>query len=163
VRFYDPKAVRDFSKRLTRDKSAQANQTNAVRQALSTLLERTNASVRSTPRSNQGEVHRSSGAGLRGQRGEAHNAAISSDPNLNRVLRVNIVDRLAKEYGATGTPYELRASGCVPRQHFLAMNDAEVKRSSASGIPKDQTCISHFTVIMPDAENRSSATCWPLS
>jgi hypothetical protein len=38
VRFYDPRAVRDFSKRLTRDKSAQAKQTNAVRQALSSLL-----------------------------------------------------------------------------------------------------------------------------
>jgi hypothetical protein len=154
VRFYDPKAVRDFSKLLTRDKSAQTKQTNAVRQVLSSLL---------------GEDQRFSSFNVKietkekfievleqvcvANAEEAHNGAISSDPNLNRILRVNLVDRLAKEYGRDRDALRSYVLQVVSRARtFLAVNDAEVGRSAA-GIPKDQTKIENFTIIMPDAES----------
>ena len=167
VRFYDPGAVRDFSKRLTRDRSAQAKQTNAVRQALSSKLGEGQrfSSFNATIETKEKFIEVLEQVCVANAE-EAHNAAITSDPTLNRVLRVNIVDRLANAYGRDRDALRSYVLQVVSRAStFLPMNNAEVGRAvrtartpdqqqSPAAIQRDLTCISHFTVIMPDAENR---------
>ncbi len=153
VRFYDPKATREFSKRLVRDRSAQTMQTNAVRQAIAALLgEDQRFSSFNTKIETKDKFVEVLEKICVANAEEAHNAAISSDPNLNKILRVNIVDRLANEYGRNTEALRGYIKGVVERaQTFLVMNGNEVKRLKS----EDQTCISNFTIIMPDAENRA--------
>ena len=99
IRFYDPTTIRDFAKRLVRDKVEQAKQTNAVRVKIAELLgddqkfSTLNAKIDTEKFIEALELTCVKSAE------DAHNVAISTDPTLTRILRVNIVERLQKEYG----------------------------------------------------------------
>lgn len=152
VRFYDPKAVREFSKRLVRDKSAQITQTNAVRQAIAVLLgdDQRFSAFNSRIETKEKFIEILEQVCVTNAE-EAHNAAISSDSNVSRVLRVNIVDKLAKEYGRNTEALRGYVQEVVQRaQTFLVMDAAEVQRQKS----EDRTRISTFTIFMPEAEDR---------
>jgi hypothetical protein len=157
VRFYDPKTVDDFARRLIRNKAEQLKQTNAVRQAIGALLGDDQNQKFSTFNAKIDSKEKFIGVLEKtcvNSAEDAHNSAISNDPNLNRILRVNIVDRLAKEFGQNKDALRRYVLDVVSRARtFLAMNSAEVGRAGP-GIPRDQTCVSYFTIILPDAENK---------
>jgi hypothetical protein len=153
IRFYDPKIVKDFSKRLVRDKVEQTKQANSVRQTLSELLAEDqrfsafNAKVNKEKFINALELTCVKSAE------EAHNTAISKDPTLSRILRVNIVDQLYKEYGNNRQALRSYAIDVVSRaRSFLPLDDSEPR--NGPGVPAGDTCFSYLTIIMPDAENQ---------
>ena len=155
VRFYDPRTVENFAKRLTRDKSEQVRQTNAVRQAIAGVLgeDQKFSAFNAKIETKEKFIGILEQVCLKSAE-EAHNNAISNDPNLKRILRVNIVDQLAKEFGQNRDALRRYVIDVVSRARtFLALNTAEVGRAGA-GIPRDQTCVSYFTIILPDAESK---------
>ena len=75
-------------------------------------------------------------------------------PTLTRILRVNIVERLQKEYGNDREALRSYAIDVVSRaRSFLPLDDSEPR--TGPGVPVGESCFSCFTIIMPDYEDKA--------
>ena len=154
VRFYRPQEVIDFARELTRDGPAQSQQASAVRLALIHQLGDNptfgafNARI---PRQMfldtlERECERAAV--------EAHNNLLSADRNRVRLLGVNIVDQLAREYSGRIEPLKkfigelVKAAG-----NYVTFEPTEVSKT-ARRVLQVPTRLRSFTVILPkSAEN----------
>lgn len=154
VKFYNPEAVKDFTKILVRDKERQHNQTKAVRdKLLAQLGEHPNFSEFNRKMSGENftnvlEVECADSAQ------KAHEILVADSKNNNRLLGDSIIERLYQQFGGNIEAVEAYVDKLVKiAGNYVTFRSKEVDLKDDS-IPKVPTCISSFTVIMPRSNTR---------
>jgi len=157
VRFYDPSIVRDFSKRLVKDKSTQAKQCARVREALGELMgedQRFTVFNQKITRDKFTDVLEST---CEESAVAAHNDLIAIDPAVGRVLKVNIVERLHRQFANDREALRDFVNDVVGRARtFLPLEASEVGKTGP-GIPPDLPN-SSFTIILPETQELKQFT-----
>jgi hypothetical protein len=150
IRFYQPTAVKDFTRALVLDRPTQAKQTGAVRNALVSLLgENQNFGTFNT-RIGRDKFISVLETICERNAIEAHNTHVAASAERSRILEVSIVERLYREYG--GNPEALRAyvMSVVSRaKSYLGFNDAEVKRQGPGTLQGG--FFQYLSIIVPEA------------
>jgi hypothetical protein len=151
VRFYKPGVVKDFVKSMVRDKSLQMKQTTAVRQAITSLLGDnrtfTSFNVR-IPREKFVAVLEST---CEQSSVDAHNTFIAESKDRQRVLGVNIIDRLSREYG--GNPEALRSYVIGILTHAKVYVRFSGNEEGKRGPGTVGNKVSALTIILPDSQD----------
>jgi hypothetical protein len=154
VRFYRPQEVIDFAHELTRDRPLQNQQINGVRLALigqlgdSPTFGAFNARISRQMFLDTLEHHCERAAI------EAHNNVLAANRNRVRLLGVNIVDLLAREYSGRTEPLKKFITDLVKAAgNYVTFEPIEVGKT-ARGVLNVPTRLHSFTVILPkSAEN----------
>ncbi len=152
VRFYKPSAIKDFARNLERDKAEQQKQTAAVRAGLADLLGDTQDFATFNKRLPKTRFIDALEIICQQRSSEAHNAFVASNRSRAPILQVSVIDRLFREYGGNREALRTYILGVVSRaRNYLRMNPAEVQ-AVGPGIPQQtQSCMSCFTIILPEA------------
>lgn len=153
IKFYNPDHVKHFSNTLTRDKGIQSAQTNRIRNLLiSTLGDLKTFAYFNSRFSIDSFLDLLENISEKNAT-EAHNNFIANNKDTARILNVNIIEKLHKEYGGNDEnlrKYITDISGMAGK--YLQFDFAEMQKS-APGIPQGvQTAVSQFSVIMPDSK-----------
>jgi hypothetical protein len=154
VRFYRPQEVIDFARELTRNGPLQSQQANSVRLALIHLLGDNPTFGAFNARISrqmffdilERECERSAV--------EAHNNLLASERDRVRLLGINIVDQLAREYSGRNEQLKKFIGDLVKAAgNYVTFEPTEVSKT-ARGVSRAPTCLRSFTVILPkSAEN----------
>lgn len=151
IRFYNPTAVKDFTKALVRDRVEQQKQTNAVRSELARLLGETPNFATFNARIGRQKFIGVLETTCERMAIEAHNNQVAGNPDRSRILGVSVIERMQREYG--GNPDSLRSYviKVVSRaKNYLCFNDAEVKRQGP-GVTTGGF-VSYLTIMLPEAK-----------
>jgi hypothetical protein len=154
VRFYRPQEVINFAHELTRDHPLQNQQVNGVRLALigqlgdSPTFGAFNARISRQMFLDTLERHCERAAI------EAHNNVFAANRDRVRLLGVNIVDQLAREYSGRTEPLKKFITDLVKAAgNYVTFEPTEVGKT-ARGVLNAPTRLHSFTVILPkSAEN----------
>lgn len=155
IRFYNPAVVKAFGKSMVLNEEQQKFQTAAVRTALTEMLgdnvsfavfnQRLNAQLFEDVLSN---------TCLRTAT-EAHDAIVTAKKAPEGVLKISVVDRLYKQYGANREALRGFVTKVVSRaKNFIVFDPAEVNRVVA-GNENLGSMYSFSTIILPQAPDQA--------
>jgi hypothetical protein len=151
VRFYDPEAVKDFTKALTLDHELQKTQTNTVRTALTGLLGESRSFGTFNTRVGRNAFIALVESSCQESAVAAHNNAVSSNADRTRILQVSIVERLSREYAGNSEGLRAYARHVVGHARtYLGFNDAEVRRQGP-GAFQGGGAVSYLAIMLPEA------------
>jgi hypothetical protein len=150
VRFYKPDVVKDFVKSMVRDKMLQSKQAAAVRQAIVALLGDsltfTSFNVR-IPREKFIAVFEST---CEQNAIDAHNNYIAENKDRPRVLGVNVIDRLYREYGGNQEALRSYVIGILSHaKNYLRFNGNEEGKRGPGTVGAKTSAL---TIILPDLQ-----------
>jgi len=155
VRFYDPKIIKDFCRKLETDEEIQKQQTDRLRSNLLELVGENPTFLKFTqiPKTRISEVMESS---CKSSVEDAHNqvqAVMRKDP----IFGASILDKIQEKYGDNPTKLRAFVTDLAEKaQVFLAFDAAEKNKVGVKGqIEGDGAAIAvrDFTVILPKANN----------
>ena len=151
IRFYNPSAVKDFTKALILDQDEQKKQTNAVRTALAVLLGESQNFAMFNTRIGKERFVNVLEVTCERNAVEAHNNAVAANVDRARILQVSIVERLYKEYSGNAEALRSYIMSVVSRaRNYLCFNEAEVKRQGP-GTFQGAGFFSYLAIILPEA------------
>jgi len=160
IRFYNPETVKNFAKALVCDRTEQQKQTTTVRAALARLLGEdqnfSNLNLR-IPKEKFIEVLES--ISLKNVTA-AHNNYVAAHSDRARILQLNVLERLQREY--TENPEALRAylGSVVSRaKNHLCFNETEVTRQGP-GTFQASEFVSYLSMILPEAPGLTDFLEW---
>lgn len=154
VRFYKPDVVRDFAKTMVRNEQQQKLQAAAVRTALAGALGETPSFTTFNSR-----VKEQTFRDIVEQKSEqdvviAHDAIVSADNTRDRVLNVNVLERLEKEYGGNREALRSYISQIVSKaKDQIVFSGAEVSRA-VPGNDSLGPMFRYSTVIIPEGKDQ---------
>ncbi len=151
IRFYEPEKVKDFAKALVRDRGEQQKQTATVRNEVAKLLGDTQNFATFNSRVNRPKFISVLEECCERSAVEAHNNLVAGNPDRQRILGVNVIERLQREYG--GNPDSLRGYviNVVSRaKNYICFNDAEVRRQGPGTTGGGFT--SYLSILLPEAK-----------
>jgi len=155
VRFYKPDAVKDFAKTMVRNAEQQKLQAAAVRIAIAGALGDTPSFTTFNSRIKEQTfrdiVEKTSEQDVI----VAHDAIINADNTRDRVLRVNVLERLEKEYGGNRDALRSYITQIVSKaRNQIVFNPSEISRT----VPGNESLGSMFrysTVILPEGKDQA--------
>jgi hypothetical protein len=154
VRFYRPQEVIDFARELTRDGPLQSQQASGVRLALMRQLGDNPTFGAFNGRVSRQMFFDTLERECERAAVEAHNNLLASD--RVRLLGVNIVDQLAREYSGRNEPLKKFIGDLVEaagNYNYVTFEPTEVSKTTR-GVLRVPTRLRSFTVILPkSAEN----------
>ncbi len=154
VRVYRPQEVIDLARELTRDGPLQSEQASGVRLALIYQLGDNPTFGAFNARISRQMFFDTLERQCERAAVEAHNNLLAADRNRVRLLGVNIVDQLAREYSGRGESLKKFIGDLVKAAgYYVTFEPTEVSKT-ARGVLRVPTRLQSFTVILPkSAEN----------
>jgi len=149
VRFYRPQEVIDFARELTRDGPLQSQQASGVRLALIRQLGDNPTFGAFNARVSRQMFFDTLERECERAAVEAHNNLLASDRNRVRLLGVNVVDQLAREYSGRNEALKKFIGDLVKAAgNYVTFEPTEVNKT-ARGALRVPTRLRSFTVILP--------------
>lgn len=151
VQFYNPEAVKDFTRRLVLDKRVQQGQSSRVRAALLGLLGDNPGFASFNQRLLTQQVLDLFEVACEKESQAAHDEAIVSHPDLSRSHQfgVNLVDKLAREFSGSDERIKKYMHDLVRYAgNYLVFDEGEMRRQAA-GVPTNADATRGFYVLMP--------------
>jgi len=150
IRFYHPDTVKDFTKSLVRDRTAQQKQSGTVRIALAALLGEAQNFTNFNARISKEKFIDVLESTCVKNATDAHNNYVAANRDLSRILQVSIIERLYREYAGNRDALRSYVISVVSRaKNYLCFNDLEVKRQG-SGTAQGGF-VSYLSIILPEA------------
>ncbi len=153
IRFYNPATVKAVAKSMILNEERQRVQTDAVRTTITQLLGENPSFWSFNRRLNQQALNDVLSTTCQRTATDAHDAMVSSKKVPEGVLKVRIIDRLAKQFGMNREALRAYITSVVSRaKTFLVFDDSQTARS-IEGNDSLQEMYSHSTIILPKADD----------
>src|SRR6266481_2007878 len=156
VRFYEPAAVKAFTKELTIDLAEQRKQTSRVRSRLADLLGDKQTFSAFNTRISEGRFVDVLESTCEENSVEAHQEFSARFPDRARVLQVSLIEMLRKEYEGNDERLRSYIQGVMSMsKNYLRLEPSEIQYVGP-GIPAandsaNAVCVSNLTIIAPEA------------
>ena len=155
VRFYDPTVVHEFAKNLIKDKRIQNTQSNTIRaHIIKQLGDKPDFSAFNNRMIKQRLLdileYRCEEEAI-----NAHTNILNSNPDATRLLGLNIIEKMYREFGGDRGRVRQFIQELVSSAGNYMIFDREEVNKQGDGIPSSPSKISMITVIMPKAQELS--------
>jgi Tubulin like len=156
IRFYNPAAVKAVARSMILDEERQRLQTSVVRTAITQLLGENPSFWTFNQRLSQQALNDVLQTTCQRTSTEAHDALVASRKIPEGVLKVRIIDRLAKQYGTNREALRAYIASVVSRaKTFLVFDESQALASSGDANDSIQDMYSHSTIILPKADDQA--------
>ena len=155
VRFYRPQEVIDFARELTRDGPLQSQQASGVRLALLHQLGDNPTFGAFNARISRQIFFDALERECERAAIDAHNNLLASNRDRPRLLGVNIIDQLAREYSGRNEQLKKFISDLVKAAgNYVTFEPTEISKT-ARGVPRSPTRLHSFTIILPKSADNA--------
>jgi hypothetical protein len=161
VRQYDPDKVRSFTNGLTRDRAEQKKQATQAREELVKLLGDRLNFANFAEKITKGVLKDTVESSCKASAKAAHADALASNPERGKVLDVDLIDLLQRDFDANQQALNQYTQNVMDMaKNYLKMDKAQ-QQLQLPGVPRfddprNSICKPHTIIIAPEAPDKSA-------